>query len=691
MSFKRFLNLTEALSPSQKEYVNTMADSAKKKETDPNYDPAQISGPMGYSQHDDLFAKYNNGDKNAERIVIPITQGHRTITAPPKVRLWLESNGWDHSQYHAGLASQKYTDKMGNERVRTQRIGGLLKDKAPAHVYKQFETDPQRDESGKKLQVVISRNREDIGGMTSGRPWNCDSCMRLPGLDQTYPGNHEKSAHNQDQINAGGIMHRKMEADFLHGTLAAYLTKAGDDLVVKPSGRNLLKKHINTQDFIQSKETTGFFPENEGYGVNNSDFHRTLENFSHENWGRHLKPGKYTKHSDLYSDTNTDFDKLSEPKTETHGRGFIKVNTEGKQHTDDSSWQGMSSSNQSWDGSVTHEWQKEGKLHREGDLPATVKADPGSQNKLEGSNFDAAPSNESVLHYRFAKHGQIHRDGDKPAIYAKRSNGNTLEWYQHGHVHRDGDKPAVVDTFNDGSKLEKHFKYGMMHRDDDKPAYEFHRPEDAESDELGNNIKFSSQKWMQYGQPHRDGDKPAEIYTTGDGKSEGHKIEMSWYKNGELHRDTGPAHIDHIIGSKNEKVWFHHGTEKYRHYQLPNRYTENGKLKEDTKFVGTVDGHSEITSQTKMTGVDGIVTDHTIKTRDGSRHVYNIRDNRDGTMDFVHEHHYELQGGGTKDLNEMTPEQHAHISSILDAHKPYAPDEVNHIHSLIDNYRKRLS
>jgi hypothetical protein len=66
------------------------------------------------------------------------------------------------------------------------------------------------------------------------------------------------------------------------------------------------------------------------------------------------------------------------------------------------------------------EWYKEGKLHRDGDLPARIFTD--------GANY-------------WYKEGKCHRDGDLPArIFA----AGTKSWYKKGKQHRDGDLPAVI-------------------------------------------------------------------------------------------------------------------------------------------------------------------------------------------------------------------------------------------------------
>jgi hypothetical protein len=65
-------------------------------------------------------------------------------------------------------------------------------------------------------------------------------------------------------------------------------------------------------------------------------------------------------------------------------------------------------------------WYKQGKIHREGDLPAITR-------------------NEQ--YQEWYRNGRLHRDRDLPAIIGT----NFREWYKNGKLHRDGDQPAVID------------------------------------------------------------------------------------------------------------------------------------------------------------------------------------------------------------------------------------------------------
>jgi hypothetical protein len=64
-------------------------------------------------------------------------------------------------------------------------------------------------------------------------------------------------------------------------------------------------------------------------------------------------------------------------------------------------------------------WFRNGKLHRENDLPAVIHFD-GTQ--------------------KWYLDGKLHRDNDLPAIMD--ANGNQA-WFQNGELHRDNDLPAI--------------------------------------------------------------------------------------------------------------------------------------------------------------------------------------------------------------------------------------------------------
>ncbi len=87
-------------------------------------------------------------------------------------------------------------------------------------------------------------------------------------------------------------------------------------------------------------------------------------------------------------------------------------------------------------------WYKNGRRHREHDLPAEIETN--------GSQW-------------WYKNGELHRDNDLPAV--KFPNG-FQEWYQNGKCHREHDLPAVI--FSNGDQC--WYQNGKYHRDNDLPA-----------------------------------------------------------------------------------------------------------------------------------------------------------------------------------------------------------------------------
>jgi antitoxin component YwqK of YwqJK toxin-antitoxin module len=136
-----------------------------------------------------------------------------------------------------------------------------------------------------------------------------------------------------------------------------------------------------------------------------------------------------------------------------------------------------------------HKWyNRDGQLHRNGDLPALIDKD-GNQ--------------------CWYKDGKLHRDGELPAvIYAD----GTQHWYKDGKLHRDGDLPAIICA-NDNKYW---YKEGKLHRDGDLPAAIYANGE---------------QLWFKEGKQHRDRDLPAVIYADGT---------KSWYKNGINYKPSFP-------------------------------------------------------------------------------------------------------------------------------------------------------
>lgn len=106
------------------------------------------------------------------------------------------------------------------------------------------------------------------------------------------------------------------------------------------------------------------------------------------------------------------------------------------------------------------EWWQNDLRHRENVQPAIVLADGTREWWLLGKKYMVAWPWGKRSWYR---DGKLHRDDDLPAVIE--ADGSQM-WYQHGKLHRRGDRPAVV--WANGSQ--HWWKRGMLHREDGQPA-----------------------------------------------------------------------------------------------------------------------------------------------------------------------------------------------------------------------------
>jgi hypothetical protein len=68
---------------------------------------------------------------------------------------------------------------------------------------------------------------------------------------------------------------------------------------------------------------------------------------------------------------------------------------------------------------------------------------------------------------KWYKDGKLHRDDDLPAEIW--NHGTILRWYRHGYIHRDGDLPAEV--YSEKNHIQIWRQFNKMHREHDKPAW----------------------------------------------------------------------------------------------------------------------------------------------------------------------------------------------------------------------------
>ena len=162
-------------------------------------------------------------------------------------------------------------------------------------------------------------------------------------------------------------------------------------------------------------------------------------------------------------------------------------------------------------------WYENGRLHRDGGLPAVASAD-----------------GTSMAWYR---NGKLQRDGGLPARVCTLEDGTLVEeWYddEEGRLHRGGDLPAVVHTAPSGVRVREQWaRYGRV----DRPCGSALIVRSPTGDVL-------EEEWYEKGLLHTDDDFPASV-----------KVNCtSWYCQGRLHRDGRPA----LIKDGNQ-FWYQHG------------------------------------------------------------------------------------------------------------------------------------
>lgn len=175
------------------------------------------------------------------RLYVPIgTSNKRHLTVPITVRQALRKAGFRVTDYRAKKCV-KITDK---EQKNEYNIGKVLAKDSVAKTA--FDNDPQLQNSSAKFTLVVSCHPYDIIGMSTGRNWDQQSCMRLA------DGRDGK----RDGIESGSLRH-----DVAAGTLVAYAIRSSDENIQNPECRCLLKPFINVEDesiIMYRQETTTY-------------------------------------------------------------------------------------------------------------------------------------------------------------------------------------------------------------------------------------------------------------------------------------------------------------------------------------------------------------------------------------------------------------------------------------------------
>ena len=118
-------------------------------------------------------------------------------------------------------------------------------------------------------------------------------------------------------------------------------------------------------------------------------------------------------------------------------------------------------------------------------------------NKQEYIELDKKQREDNSIKEYKDKQGRLHRENDLPAVVVDKKNKKYEKWYKHGFLHRENDLPAVVNS----NGIEEWWYEGKKHRENDKPAV-------VDTDK---NIRV--EEWWYEGKRHRENDLPAVIKT----------------------------------------------------------------------------------------------------------------------------------------------------------------------------------
>lgn len=407
--------------------------------------------------HDDVFAKYNMGNTEADRIIIPTSANPAAAKILPnsEVLNHLMKHGWTVHDYVKGTAIRESNAKNldGSPKTEEKSIGSILKDtgadsikststvlervKTAPHPLNPNKREPVTDEHGRHViekysptinqlyesdplrsatknksgyQIVISRNKEDVMGMSTGRAWS--SCMRLP----------------KDESDSGGCNYSQyLPADLAHQTLSAYLTKKGDDNIESPISRINIKRLTSDYGDI-------YRPFGDVYGEQNDEFKKDVHNFAVANYKS--DGGGYRLHPDLYDDnhnvkvptegennnvvSNTPEDRIRNDYSRVITIHSTKTNAEGQLHTDNDEPSAVFDTE---GGATTKLWHKNGLLHRDNGPAVHIVLD-NSDNPFERFT-------KRIEHKEYYQHGLLHspKQGGIPSYQRSIYNMNGNEFH----------------------------------------------------------------------------------------------------------------------------------------------------------------------------------------------------------------------------------------------------------------------
>lgn len=553
--------LLEALTDYQKGYVDEHLGGK-------SYDPSK--------SHEKMFDSYEKSHPDRIFLDIPNSQ-HRKINID--VLKHLDKHGYSIEDYGNGMASKTVTDINGNQKKQMISIGKVLQRTGAVNVYTQYKNkkgnfknlmelyNDSRDGVNKDLQLVISRDKHDIAGMSTGRHWQ--SCMTLP-----------------NEGNCGGVYHNRIRADLKHHTLVAYLVNKGDDNIEAPLGRVSIKKYVNSNgDFIYR---TG----KNVYGNMPPEYKDIINNVMKKHY-KSTNGETYNLHKDLYPDNDLPIDEriglIDEDGNIKHynqnGELHDYIDSNGKHQPavrgSDGTYAYMKNGVEHTDGdhpssmnkvynTIVESYYKNGMLHRENDEYAEVSKDLNgnlmyktayrygmqhSSGKIPSKIHYHGNGKPSIVEYkRYDEYHSPDKNTPSKIVYNDKGIVTHVQYHKDGKLHREDDLPAELNYYDDGAiHSESYAKNGLYGREDDKPS----------KIRYNKNGKIESSEWHRNGLLHREG-KPAQIVEDDFSKT------VSYYENGNLNSpDNNTPSMSYSDKSGKTKQQFHKDGIAYRGNGLP--------------------------------------------------------------------------------------------------------------------------
>jgi hypothetical protein len=260
--------------------------------------------------------------KDVNRISISLNSS--PIKLPSSTFLMEEINyilaplGYKINSFEDYLNNKVY--KIGDTK-NPMKIGSLLS-KNNQSLFQKYDTSLERkdwkdkiENYNKDLKIIISRHPYDILGMSSGREWRGDSCMRLGSRqnDKVYydivcslktkyndVNTTKKGEYEYGWVESEGSRKDSIQADVTQGTLVAYVVNVNDNNINNPISRLLIKPYFNKRD----KKDIIWVSSDSLYGEEVEGFKESVDSWI-KSWQGDVLNGLYMIKDGLYSDGKT--------------------------------------------------------------------------------------------------------------------------------------------------------------------------------------------------------------------------------------------------------------------------------------------------------------------------------------------------------------------------------------------------